>query len=74
MNIVKAVHKIKELLTDEQLDKLEYLALQYQRYAHIFFKIENIDKAKKVLVISVFLILIFLILEDRLKEIRIYKI
>jgi hypothetical protein len=54
MNIVKAIYKIKGLLTDEELDKLEHLALQYQRYARIFFKIEHIDKAEKVLVISVY--------------------
>lgn len=54
MNIVKAIHKIKDLLTEEQLDKLEHLALQYQRYARIFFKILVVDKENKVLVLEVY--------------------
>jgi len=53
MNIVKAIHKIKDQLTNEQLDKLETLAFQYQRYARIYFKIMAIDKEKKELVIAV---------------------
>ena len=53
MNIVKAVHKIKDLLTEEQLGRLEGLALQYQRYARIYFKIMAVSSDSKELVIAV---------------------
>lgn len=53
MNIIKAVHKIKDLLSVEQLERLEQMALQYQRYARIFFKIMALNKEKKELVIAV---------------------
>ena len=53
MNVVKAVHKIKDLLSVEQLERLEQMALQYQRYARIFFKIMALNKEKKELVIAV---------------------
>ena len=47
MNVVKAVHKIKDLLSVEQLERLEQMALQYQRYARIFFKIMALNKEKR---------------------------
>ena len=53
MNVVKAVHKIKDLLSVEQLERLEQMALQYQRYARIFFKIMALNKEKNELVIAV---------------------
>ena len=54
MNIIKAIHKIRQMLTEEQVDKLERLALQYQRYSRIFFKVVSVDKEEKILILSVY--------------------
>ena len=56
---VKAVHKIKDLLSVEQLERLEQMALQYQRYARIFFKIMALNKEKKELVLFLTQILLY---------------
>ena len=37
-NIIKNLHKLKSLLSNEQIDSLEYSAMMQRRYARIFFK------------------------------------
>ena len=37
-NIIKNLHKLKSLLSNEQIDSLEYSAMMQRRYARIFLK------------------------------------
>lgn len=52
-NIVKNIHKIKEFITQEQYDKLEYSGLLYRRYSRIYFKIISVNASEKDMVVKV---------------------
>lgn len=53
MNDIKYIHKIKEYLTNEQLEKLEYSAFLHRRHAHILFKISIFNPDEKIIRIEV---------------------
>lgn len=43
MNIIKNLHKIKNLLTEEQINRLEHSGLNFRRFANISFKILKVE-------------------------------
>lgn len=52
-NIVKNIHKIKDFITEEQYDKIEYGGLLYRRYSRIYFKIISVNADAKDMVVKV---------------------
>ena len=52
-NIIKNLHKLKSLLSNEQIDSLEYSAMMQRRYARIFFKIQFLDVEEKTIRIQI---------------------
>ena len=52
-NIIKNIHRLKDILSDEQIIDMEASALSYRRFARIYFKILQIDQVKKELFVKV---------------------
>jgi len=52
-HLIKNLHKLKNVITDEQINQLEHSAMMHQRYAWIFFKVIRVDIVNKILTIEV---------------------
>ena len=52
-NIIKNLHKLKGLLSEEQLERLEGSAILHRRYSHIFFKVLEINTDDKILNVQI---------------------
>ena len=52
-NIIKNLHKLKGLLSEEQLERLEGSAILHRRYSRIFFKVLEINTDDKILNIQI---------------------
>lgn len=52
-NIVKNIHKIKDFISQEIYDKIEYAGLLYRRHSRIYFKIISVNADEKDIVLKV---------------------
>lgn len=51
--IIKGLHLLSEVLTPEQLERLEQTAAAHRRHARIFFKVLDVDADQKALTLCV---------------------